>query len=167
MKIRWGFAEVSTAFVHKDHESQTTRKSATPNKYAPPTTPQEPLILQNGQSTIPSHPTTISSHHPNIYTIKDMRGPRLLFLQLPSHSATISSHHPNIYTIKDMRGCHLPYLQLPSHQPKRGERNQCLWFLPHLWLHGHYRANIIVIDNVRIHLQVKSSSSPYPLQHQP
>jgi hypothetical protein len=27
MKIRWGFAEVSTAFVHKGYESQTTRKS--------------------------------------------------------------------------------------------------------------------------------------------
>ena len=122
MKIRWGFAEVSTAFVHKGSRVYNHFvKSGTPNKCPYNTTIQ--LISAKW-----------------IY---------------------------NIYTIKDMRGRHLPFLQLPSHQPKRGERNQCLWFLPHLWLHGHYRANIIVIDNVRIHLQVKSSFSPYPLQHQP
>ena len=152
----WRFGGGSQKLVQpsstRDHESTTTSwEWHTPNKCPYHTTKQ--LISAKWIY--------------NIYTIKDMRGPRLLFLQLPSHPATISSHHPNIYTIKDMRGRRLPFLQLPSHQPKRGERNQCLWFLPHLWLHGHYRANIIVIDNVRIHLQVKSSSSPYPLQHQP
>jgi hypothetical protein len=145
MKIWWGFAEVSTAFVHKGSRIYNHFSAeGTPNKFPYNTTKQ--LILQNGYTTsikdmrgprllflqLPSHPATISSHHPNIYTIKDMMGRCLPFLQLPSHPATISSHHPNTYTIKDMRGCHLPFLKLPSHQPKRGERNQCLWFLPHL-----------------------------------
>ena len=52
MKIWWGFAEVSTAFVHKgsrvyNHFSEM--KSGTPNKS--PTTPQNNSYLQNGYTT--------------------------------------------------------------------------------------------------------------------